>query len=264
MIGMAVLLLVQPIVRHRDRFAQSDERGDGWSADGEHLDSAREHRGSNAGFLLGHHLGSGRPRHIGRIGSPAEAPSGTSCRAAKFGTRTSSMSIREGAVTPGLTTAPRADVLRVLLGACNETRHPARGQSALFRGSLGGRNRRAGGHHQTREAGSADVAVPCRSPRRRAPSGHRSNDRFDERAGDFARRLSNVHPRRNARVLMSCTFDTNILVYTLGQPADVKRQRAQSLIIRGARRQTAVLLLQSLAEFSYVATRKFGVSVAWC
>ena len=61
---------------------------------------------------------------------------------------------------------------------------------------------------------------------------------------------------------MSCTFDTNILVYTLGQPADVKRQRAQSLIIRGARRQTAVLLLQSLAEFSYVATRKFGVSVA--
>jgi len=71
---------------------------------------------------------------------------------------------------------------------------------------------------------------------------------------------------------MSCTFDTNILVYTLGQPADVKRQRAQSLIIRGARCQTAVLLLQSLAEFSHVATRKFGVSVAsvrrrvdgWC
>jgi predicted nucleic acid-binding protein len=62
------------------------------------------------------------------------------------------------------------------------------------------------------------------------------------------------------------------LAYTLGQPADVKPQRAQSLIIRGARRQTAVLLLQSLAEFSYVATRKLGVSVAsvrrrvngWC
>jgi hypothetical protein len=62
MIGMAVLLLVRPIVRHRERFAQSDERGDGWSADGEHLDRAREHRGSNAGFLLGHHLGSGHPR----------------------------------------------------------------------------------------------------------------------------------------------------------------------------------------------------------
>src|SRR5215471_15058064 len=62
MTGMAVLLLVRPIVRHRDRFAQSDERGDGWSADGEHLDRAREHRGSNAGFLPGHHLGSGRLR----------------------------------------------------------------------------------------------------------------------------------------------------------------------------------------------------------
>src|SRR5580704_556771 len=59
MTGMAVLLLVRPIVRHRDRFAQSDERGDGRSADGEHLDRAREHRGSNAGFLLGHHLRSG-------------------------------------------------------------------------------------------------------------------------------------------------------------------------------------------------------------
>src|ERR1700730_7948675 len=62
MTGMAVLLLVRPIVRHRDRFAQSDERGDGWSADEGHLVRAREHRGSNAGFLLGHHLGSGRPR----------------------------------------------------------------------------------------------------------------------------------------------------------------------------------------------------------
>ena len=27
----------------------------------ENLDRAREHPGSNAGFLLGHHLGSGRP-----------------------------------------------------------------------------------------------------------------------------------------------------------------------------------------------------------
>src|SRR5260370_5926059 len=52
MTGMAVLLLVRPIVRHRDRFAQSDERGEGWNADGEHLDRAREHRGLNAGFPL--------------------------------------------------------------------------------------------------------------------------------------------------------------------------------------------------------------------
>jgi hypothetical protein len=35
MTGMAVLLLVRPIVRHRDRFAQRDERGDGWSAAGQ-------------------------------------------------------------------------------------------------------------------------------------------------------------------------------------------------------------------------------------
>src|ERR1700741_4787050 len=42
MTGMAVLLLVRPIVRHHDRFAQSDERGEGWNADGEHLDRARE------------------------------------------------------------------------------------------------------------------------------------------------------------------------------------------------------------------------------
>jgi hypothetical protein len=95
----------------------------------------------------------------------------------------------------------------------------------------------------------------------------RHRDRFaqsDERGDAKAIGQATLAPCVNARVLMSCTFDTNILVYTLGQPADVKRQRAQSLIIRGACSQTAVLLLQSLAEFSYVATRKFGVSVAWC
>src|SRR5215469_2158462 len=83
MTGVAVLLLVRPIVRHRDRFAQSDERGDGWSANGEHLDRAGEHQGSNAGFLLGHHLGSGRPRQsdgsVAALGLarpyPATAPS---------------------------------------------------------------------------------------------------------------------------------------------------------------------------------------------
>jgi hypothetical protein len=35
MTGMAVLLLLRPIVRHRDRFAQGDERGDEWSAAGQ-------------------------------------------------------------------------------------------------------------------------------------------------------------------------------------------------------------------------------------
>src|SRR5258708_20529806 len=92
-----------------------------------------------------------------------------------------------------LTTTRETDVLPALLGACNETRLRARCQSALFRGSLGRRNRRAGGHHQTREAGSADVAVPCRTPRRRAPSGHPSNDRSAEPAGDLPRPLSTLH-----------------------------------------------------------------------
>src|SRR3954454_24664900 len=32
MTGTAVLLLVRPIVRHRDRFAQSEYGGDGWRA----------------------------------------------------------------------------------------------------------------------------------------------------------------------------------------------------------------------------------------
>jgi predicted nucleic acid-binding protein len=81
------------------------------------------------------------------------------------------------------------------------------------------------------------------------------------------------HQRRcSATPQLQSRISTSLTDVTLGQPADVKRQRAQSLIIRGARRQTAVLLLQSLAEFSYAATRKFGVSVAsvrrringWC
>jgi hypothetical protein len=50
MTGMAVLLLVRPIVRHRDRFAQSDERGDG-GARMQNIQTERE-RGSNAGFHL--------------------------------------------------------------------------------------------------------------------------------------------------------------------------------------------------------------------
>jgi hypothetical protein len=41
MTGMAVLLFVRPIVRHRDRFAQSDERGDGWSGR-ENIQTERE------------------------------------------------------------------------------------------------------------------------------------------------------------------------------------------------------------------------------
>jgi hypothetical protein len=56
---------------------------------------------------------------------------------------------RRGSFLPVDNQPAGTDVLPVLLGACIETRHRAPGQSALFRGSLGRRNRRAGGHHQT-------------------------------------------------------------------------------------------------------------------
>ena len=63
-------------------------------------------------------------------------------------------------------------------------------------------------------------------------------------------------------MLMACTFDTNILVYTLPNPANTKREQARSLLIRGARDSANVLLLQALAEFSYVAARKFALNAA--
>jgi predicted nucleic acid-binding protein len=61
---------------------------------------------------------------------------------------------------------------------------------------------------------------------------------------------------------MACTFDTNVLIYTLPDPANSKRELARNLLIRGARPGSAMLLLQSLGEFSYVAARKFGLSIA--
>jgi len=60
---------------------------------------------------------------------------------------------------------------------------------------------------------------------------------------------------------MACTFDTNILVYTLPDSTNTKRSQARDLLIRGARPQAGVLLLQSLTEFSYVAARKFGLGI---
>ena len=60
---------------------------------------------------------------------------------------------------------------------------------------------------------------------------------------------------------MTCTFDTNILVYTLPAPTNTKRNQARDLLIRGARPQAGILLLQSLMEFSHVAARKFGLSI---
>ena len=60
---------------------------------------------------------------------------------------------------------------------------------------------------------------------------------------------------------MTCTFDTNILLYTLPAPTNTKRNQARDLLIRGARPRAGILLLQSLTEFSHVAARKFGLSI---
>ncbi len=58
---------------------------------------------------------------------------------------------------------------------------------------------------------------------------------------------------------MNCTFDTNVLVYAIVEAPDTRAQRARELLARCTRNPSAVLLLQSLAEFSHVAMRKFGV-----
>ena len=59
---------------------------------------------------------------------------------------------------------------------------------------------------------------------------------------------------------MNCTFDTNVLIYTLVKPPDPRAERAQELLARCIRGNVALLLLQALAEFSHVAMRKYAVS----
>ena len=61
---------------------------------------------------------------------------------------------------------------------------------------------------------------------------------------------------------MNCTFDTNILIYTLVKPPDAKGERARELLARCVRGEAVLLLFQALAEFSHVAMRKFGVDPA--
>ena len=51
-------------------------------------------------------------------------------------------------------------------------------------------------------------------------------------------------------------FDTNVLVYATAPLSDDKVTRARNLIARALQTGTAVLLLQTLAEFSSVAIRK--------
>jgi predicted nucleic acid-binding protein len=59
---------------------------------------------------------------------------------------------------------------------------------------------------------------------------------------------------------VSCTFDSNVLIYAIVEPPEPRGDRARDLILRGTRGDAAILLLQALAEFSTVAMRKYGLS----
>ena len=61
---------------------------------------------------------------------------------------------------------------------------------------------------------------------------------------------------------MICTFDSNVLIYALVDPPEPRGDRARELILRGTHGNSAILLLQALAEFSTVAMRKYGLGPA--
>src|SRR4051794_26213500 len=56
-------------------------------------------------------------------------------------------------------------------------------------------------------------------------------------------------------------FDTNVLVYATAQAPSEKSRRARELLGRALRSSNAVLLLQTLGEFSSVALRKHAMPV---
>jgi predicted nucleic acid-binding protein len=60
---------------------------------------------------------------------------------------------------------------------------------------------------------------------------------------------------------MMISFDTNVLVYATAITPDAKVTRARELLTRGMRAATAILLLQTLAEFSNVALRKTRIPI---
>ena len=60
---------------------------------------------------------------------------------------------------------------------------------------------------------------------------------------------------------MIVSFDTNILVYATARTASLKTSRSRDVIYRGMHAGSAVLLLQTLAEFSNVTIRKVGIPV---
>jgi predicted nucleic acid-binding protein len=60
---------------------------------------------------------------------------------------------------------------------------------------------------------------------------------------------------------MMVSFDTNVLIYATVSAPLSKTTRARDLLVRGMRTGGNILLLQTLAEFSSVATRKAGIAV---
>ena len=58
---------------------------------------------------------------------------------------------------------------------------------------------------------------------------------------------------------MISAFDSNVLVYALVERSEPRGERARELILRATAGSATVLLLQALAEFSYVAMRKYRV-----
>jgi predicted nucleic acid-binding protein len=59
---------------------------------------------------------------------------------------------------------------------------------------------------------------------------------------------------------LSVTFDTNILYYATVLDSD-RSDRARDVIERAMRADAAILILQTLVEFSSIATRKAGLSI---
>ena len=59
---------------------------------------------------------------------------------------------------------------------------------------------------------------------------------------------------------MSCSFDSNILVYTAAPAGEPRRERAWELLERGMADPRTVLILQTLGEFSYACLRKLRLS----
>src|SRR5207247_9892908 len=110
--------------------------------------------------------------------------------------------------------------------------HPGRGRVAVSPAGVGAGARR-GGRARHRGHGKRP-AVGCPVP--------------------------NFHSRRDARGMI-VSFDTNIFLYAIAPSSELRRDRARDVLARGMRGGFAVLLWQTLAEFSSVAIRTEKIPV---